>query len=166
MYLYHGYTVGFRIRYLLIISIMGLACASVGIAAAAFGSPAFKKGARVAAYTVMAACSIPPLSQVWIEQTHDPVFRQTILRYAGCVAVAGYGALLYATGVPERLRPGTFDIFGASHQIFHICIVVCFVMFHVCNVHLWAVLSSHDADAGLLAQEPDTPAASFLQQQG
>ncbi|KAK6538749.1 hypothetical protein TWF694_010322 [Orbilia ellipsospora] len=34
------------------------------------------------------------------------------------------GALLYAARVPERWKPGKFDIIGASHQIFHILVLV------------------------------------------
>ncbi|KAK3934213.1 mPR-like GPCR protein [Diplogelasinospora grovesii] len=33
------------------------------------------------------------------------------------------GALVYATRFPEALSPGRFDIWGASHQIFHILVV-------------------------------------------
>ena len=33
------------------------------------------------------------------------------------------GALLYGCQFPERYIPNKFDIFGASHQIFHILIV-------------------------------------------
>ncbi|KAF2118328.1 hemolysin-III related-domain-containing protein [Lophiotrema nucula] len=32
-----------------------------------------------------------------------------------------YGLILFAGRIPERLRPGTFDIWGHSHQLFHIC---------------------------------------------
>ncbi|KLO13316.1 HlyIII-domain-containing protein [Schizopora paradoxa] len=34
------------------------------------------------------------------------------------------GALLYANRIPERFSPGTFDYFFASHQIFHVCVVL------------------------------------------
>lgn len=36
----------------------------------------------------------------------------------------GAGAAIYAFRVPERWMPGTFDIWGASHQIFHVCAVI------------------------------------------
>ncbi|KAF2673952.1 HlyIII-domain-containing protein [Microthyrium microscopicum] len=39
------------------------------------------------------------------------------LSYAG-------GAVIYAFRIPERWMPGTFDIWGASHQIFHIFAVI------------------------------------------
>lgn len=34
------------------------------------------------------------------------------------------GAVLYACRVPERWMPGTFDYLGASHQIFHVMVLV------------------------------------------
>ncbi|KAF2823526.1 HlyIII-domain-containing protein [Ophiobolus disseminans] len=33
------------------------------------------------------------------------------------------GAIIYALRMPERFRPGLFDVWGCSHQIFHICAV-------------------------------------------
>ncbi|GAA5870331.1 hypothetical protein JCM16303_001966 [Sporobolomyces ruberrimus] len=34
------------------------------------------------------------------------------------------GALLYAERTPERFAPGRFDLFGSSHQIFHVMILL------------------------------------------
>lgn len=34
------------------------------------------------------------------------------------------GAGLYASRFPERLSPGSFDIWGSSHQIFHVLVVL------------------------------------------
>jgi len=33
------------------------------------------------------------------------------------------GLVVYATKVPERYCPGKFDIWGHSHQIWHICVL-------------------------------------------
>jgi adiponectin receptor len=33
------------------------------------------------------------------------------------------GAAIYAARIPERLWPGHFDIWGSSHQIFHVLVV-------------------------------------------
>ncbi|ESR46887.1 Heptahelical transmembrane protein 4 [Citrus sinensis] len=35
----------------------------------------------------------------------------------------GFGALIYAMRVPERWKPGKFDIAGHSHQLFHVLVV-------------------------------------------
>mmetsp|Transcript_8303 Transcript_8303/g.13879 ORF Transcript_8303/g.13879 Transcript_8303/m.13879 type:complete len:180 (-) Transcript_8303:53-592(-) len=34
------------------------------------------------------------------------------------------GALFYMNRVPERCSPGKYDYCGASHQIFHVCVVI------------------------------------------
>lgn len=34
------------------------------------------------------------------------------------------GAVFYVTRIPERWKPGAFDIAGHSHQIFHIFVVL------------------------------------------
>jgi adiponectin receptor len=34
------------------------------------------------------------------------------------------GAAIYAARFPERLKPGSFDIWGSSHQIFHVLVVM------------------------------------------
>ena len=39
------------------------------------------------------------------------------------------GALMYIKRIPEKLKPGKFDYFGASHQILHF-LVVLGVIFH------------------------------------
>jgi adiponectin receptor len=34
------------------------------------------------------------------------------------------GAAIYAARVPEKWSPGRFDIWGSSHQIFHVLVVL------------------------------------------
>lgn len=48
------------------------------------------------------------------------------------------GAAIYAARVPERLRPGKFDLVGSSHQIFHV-LVVC-----AAAAHLTGLLKAFD----------------------
>ncbi|CEL51619.1 ADIPOR-like receptor SPBC12C2,09c OS=Schizosaccharomyces pombe (strain 972 / ATCC 24843) GN=SPBC12C2.09c PE=3 SV=1 [Rhizoctonia solani AG-1 IB] len=42
------------------------------------------------------------------------------------------GALIYASRMPERWHPGRFDYFGASHQIFHVCVVLAALCHYQC----------------------------------
>ncbi|KAI0390503.1 mPR-like GPCR protein [Xylariaceae sp. FL0594] len=48
------------------------------------------------------------------------------------------GAVTYASRFPERIKPGAFDIWGSSHQIFHVLVVIATV------VHLVGVLKAYD----------------------
>lgn len=40
----------------------------------------------------------------------------------GALYIAGAG--LYAARIPEKWAPGRFDIWGSSHQIFHVLVVL------------------------------------------
>ncbi|TPX08169.1 uncharacterized protein E0L32_001935 [Thyridium curvatum] len=48
------------------------------------------------------------------------------------------GVIIYSTRFPECIKPGMFDIYGSSHQLFHILVV--FAM----AVHLTGVLIAYD----------------------
>jgi adiponectin receptor len=48
------------------------------------------------------------------------------------------GAAIYAARVPERLRPGKFDLLGSSHQIFHALVVL------AAGAHLTGLLRAFD----------------------
>ncbi|KXT05511.1 hypothetical protein AC578_3692 [Pseudocercospora eumusae] len=53
------------------------------------------------------------------------------------------GAMIYAARVPERWKPGAFDILGSSHQIFHILVVA------AAAVHLEGLLKAFDYEHGV-----------------
>ena len=48
------------------------------------------------------------------------------------------GAALYAARVPEKWAPGRFDIWGSSHQIFHILVVL------AATSHLMGLITAFD----------------------
>ena len=48
------------------------------------------------------------------------------------------GAVIYSNAVPEKWRPGMFDVWGHSHNIFHV-LVVCGAYIHY-KVSLFLVI--------------------------
>ncbi|CAA90822.1 ADIPOR-like receptor SPBC12C2.09c [Schizosaccharomyces pombe] len=41
------------------------------------------------------------------------------------------GAVIYALRIPEKWSPGKYDVFGSSHQWFHVCVIIAaFCHFH------------------------------------
>ncbi|KAK4445670.1 hemolysin-III channel protein Izh2 [Podospora aff. communis PSN243] len=48
------------------------------------------------------------------------------------------GAFIYAARWPERQNPGKFDIWGSSHQIFHVCVVL------AAASHLYGMVKAFD----------------------
>lgn len=60
------------------------------------------------------------------------------------------GACLYMARVPERFSPGTFDYFGASHQIFHILILLAAFSHYICirrSYTFWHTVEAIDGGA-------------------
>lgn len=99
--------------------------------------PAFNKAdmawARVGFYVTLAATGFFPVFQLsyergidWMIYFYAPVMK-SIAVYLG-------GALLYAGKIPERWRPGMFDYFGGSHNIWHVA-VLGGILFHYSAMH-------------------------------
>jgi len=53
--------------------------------------------------------------------TYTVHLRKYLLAVIGWVALGG---LFYSAEIPERYSPGTFDYFGAGHQIMHVCTTI------------------------------------------
>ncbi|KIW11151.1 hypothetical protein PV08_10451 [Exophiala spinifera] len=93
-------------------------------------TPRWRK-VKVSAFVVFGASSFIPLLHG--VQRYGLYY---MLKYSGMkwylleLAFYGIGVGLYAFRIPERLAPGTFDIWGSSHQIFHIAIL-CAMYTHV-----------------------------------
>lgn len=74
---------------------------------------------------------------------------QFYLLIASVIGWYMFGALLYATRTPERWMPGKCDIFGHSHQLWHVCIVL-------------ATISLYRATLLLLEWRTTTAKCSFI----
>ena len=77
------------------------------------------------------AVLIPLAHAVCLESDHGVTAGHLPLFVAGML-MAATGALLYITAVPEAWFPGQFDIWGHSHQLWHICIF----LFTVIDIHV------------------------------
>ncbi|KAF4220402.1 hypothetical protein CNMCM8980_009678 [Aspergillus fumigatiaffinis] len=86
--------------------------------------------ARVAFYVTLALTGFAPLFQLtytrgfaWCLYFYAPVMKSILVYFTG--------ACIYASQVPERWRPGLFDYFGGSHNIWHLA-VLGGILFHYC----------------------------------
>ncbi|EHK47893.1 mPR-like GPCR protein [Trichoderma atroviride IMI 206040] len=87
--------------------------------------------ARTGAYIALGASAfIPLLHGVQLYGL------EYMLQYAGMkwylleLFFYGCGVGLYGSRTPERFAPGKFDIWGSSHQLFHVCIL-CAMYIHI-----------------------------------
>ena len=80
---------------------------------------------RAVTFTGLGLAGTVPIVHAWLKNGPDSTnivgTATTAMLYIG-------GAVVYALRVPERFFPGKFDIWGHSHQIFHVFVVMAAVM--------------------------------------
>ena len=57
-------------------------------------------------------------------------------------ALAALGAFFYITRIPESIFPGRFDYIGHSHQLWHVCAALIFIIGHQTQVKLFFFVKS------------------------
>ncbi|ESK94704.1 hemolysin-iii channel protein izh2 [Moniliophthora roreri MCA 2997] len=123
--LYYGYFCEpeYRMWSIVIITVLGLAAGFVVL------DPEYTKpthiGTRTTIFLALGFYSLLPICHWLVIHGATVTLNDTGVKWfllSGSFYVGG--ALLYANRVPERFRPGKFDYFFASHQIFHVCVVV------------------------------------------
>ncbi|CAA6667732.1 unnamed protein product [Spirodela intermedia] len=89
-------------------------------------SPRLSSGAfrslRAALFFATAFSGVVPAVHGAVANWEDP--RRPAAAWEACMAAFyATGTMFYVTRIPERWRPGGFDLAGHSHQIFHILVV-------------------------------------------
>ena len=80
---------------------------------------------RLAAFLATGTSAIAPIIHGIIAFGFVQCNRQSgLMYYLIELLTLMIGAFFYGTRIPESLAPGKFDIFSASHQIFHVLVVV------------------------------------------
>ncbi|KAJ9529754.1 hypothetical protein QJQ45_014532 [Haematococcus lacustris] len=124
-----------KYTYISVTSFLG-ACITTVSLSDAFQSPALQP-VRPMLFAALAGWGLAPMAHAaWTLSSAPPVRLALQLTLAQMLLIA-LGAVLFATRFPERLRPGRFDLLLSSHQLFHILIVLAFVMYTQACLTLW-----------------------------
>ncbi|XP_031711276.1 progestin and adipoQ receptor family member 3-like isoform X2 [Anarrhichthys ocellatus] len=93
---------------------------------------------RTAIFCCVAGISvIPACHWVWLNGGFTTDVVQLFLpRMMVMYLIAGSAFLFYVTKIPERCFPGQLNYLGASHQVWHILVVVMFYWWHQTAVHI------------------------------
>ncbi|KAK1753155.1 hemolysin-III related-domain-containing protein [Echria macrotheca] len=117
-----------RYTYFALITILALACSAFTF------SPRFRdphlRPLRAVTFGSLALSTFVPVVHGILRYGYETQSERVGLRWV--VATLGFntlGAVAYAFKFPEKWYPRTFDMFGASHQIMHVAIVVAGVMY-------------------------------------
>ncbi|XP_047951003.1 heptahelical transmembrane protein ADIPOR1-like [Salvia hispanica] len=111
-----------QLIYLTGISVMGL-CTIAALLSPSLSTPRYRP-LRALLFVSMGLFGLFPALHALVINWRDP-HRDLILAYESAMA-ASYllGTLFYVARIPERWRPGLFDLAGHSHQIFHVFVVM------------------------------------------
>lgn len=106
-----------------LVSITTIGVAAIIMSLLPFFQKAEFRSCRAALFFGMGVSGAIPCLHKLLVHWDEPVALHTFFLEIGMGSLYGVGALFYALRIPERWRPGTFDIAGQSHQIFHLLVV-------------------------------------------
>uniref|UniRef100_A0ACD5YND5 Uncharacterized protein n=1 Tax=Avena sativa TaxID=4498 RepID=A0ACD5YND5_AVESA len=111
-----------RIAYLSAITVLGALVVAV-LLSPSCSSPRYRR-LRATLFLAMGLSGvIPAVHALWVNWGHTACYLALGLEVAQGLAY-GVGAWFYVSRVPEKWRPGVFDVVGHSHQIFHVFVLV------------------------------------------
>lgn len=79
---------------------------------------------RAILFSSLGLWGVVPLVHAWYLYRNVAVFSQAMHIDLAMGAIYLIGAAIYAFKVPERWKPGAFDVAFHSHQIFHVAVVI------------------------------------------
>ncbi|KZS88369.1 HlyIII-domain-containing protein [Sistotremastrum niveocremeum HHB9708] len=113
----------YQVFYLGGITLAGIGAAVI-VLAPRYATPAYRP-IRTAVFVGLGGFGVIPLSHMVLSHGFTAACEEMGLAWV--IYSMGFylvGALIYANRFPERLAPGKFDLFFASHQIFHVHVVL------------------------------------------
>lgn len=111
-----------QLVYLIGITIMGI-CTIITLLTPAFSTGKYR-AFRAILFMSMGFFGLIPAIHAVVVNWNDP-HRNVILCYETVMALSYIiGTMFYISRIPERWKPGFFDLTGHSHQIFHVFVIM------------------------------------------
>jgi len=87
---------------------------------------------------------IPAVHWVALNNSKSEIVSLFLPRIIGVYGLIGIGVAFYVSLMPERLRPGMFDLLGSSHQWWHIFVTAAFIWWYNSGVGLRDYRHAHE----------------------
>ena len=98
-------------------------------------SPTIKsKKVNAIAFLIAGYSLMPGLLHLHLYSDERYVYRFGMWWWLSGGLFYGVGAIIYALRFPERYFRRSFDTFGSSHQIFHVCVLI------AAGIHVWGMV--------------------------
>lgn len=111
-----------QLAYLAGISVMGVASLVI-LFTPALSTSKFR-ALRALIFAAMGFSGIVPAIHALVVNWGEPRRNVTLAYESGMALSYVIGTVFYVSRVPERWRPGSFDLAGHSHQIFHLFVIL------------------------------------------
>ncbi|PRP78735.1 putative hemolysin-III channel protein Izh2 [Planoprotostelium fungivorum] len=112
-----------QVFYIVLITVFGAATVYV-VVAPHYRTPTYR-WMRTSMFLALGLSAVFPTGHfTFLSGLNDPLVRISVPYLALMGALYVSGALIYASRIPERWIPGKVNIFGSSHQIFHLFVVL------------------------------------------
>lgn len=111
-----------QVLYLTGLTLMGI-CTVAALLSPALSSKNYRS-IRAGLFVSIGVFGLIPPTYAVVLNWHDP-HRNIILMYESSMALSFFiGGVFYIGRIPERWKPGWFDLAGHSHQFFHVFVVM------------------------------------------
>ncbi|MCO5598421.1 hypothetical protein L7F22_052516 [Adiantum nelumboides] len=107
--------------YLGTISVMGVI--TVGVLFAPVCQSGKYRPFRVLLFVSMGVSGLIPAVHAVVTNWHEPLCAVAVAHEATMAGFYALGAMIYVIRIPERWKPGKFDLGGHSHNLFHILVI-------------------------------------------
>ncbi|KAH7296250.1 hypothetical protein KP509_26G015600 [Ceratopteris richardii] len=78
---------------------------------------------RTSLFLSMGASGLIPAVHAVATNWHEPLCGLAVAHEASMAALYALGAMIYVIRIPERWKPGMFDLGGHSHNLFHVLVI-------------------------------------------
>eukprot|EP00879_Flechtneria_rotunda_P013323 GHRR01013913.1.p1 GENE.GHRR01013913.1~~GHRR01013913.1.p1 ORF type:complete len:235 (+),score=85.72 GHRR01013913.1:711-1415(+) len=117
---------------------------------------------RATVFTLLGAWGVVPVTHLLLSHGHVWAIRRAFQLDLLMGLIYVCGAVIYACRIPERWYPGSFDIFGHSHQLWHASVVLAAWVHYLA---IMVLLQWRDASGGCAAPSSvNGPVSEVMQQ--